>query len=311
MAEMGGSSTESEEEMVPERTEGDLVPRPVWTGLTVMPRIQGLAAAAIDTKRARLCTVTNLHTKDGRQAGGEIALWSLRTTELILSNGLPTSADGTVKSTLKLFYYGYAKSFIGIAGSSLIWAADYITLVPCGSLQAHDRQCLAAVLHKSRHELFCFFADGAIKVLRISTSVVRDAAKMRNYSKTDFAIVRSWSAKVWCEMADIDEQQHLLVASAETGVYCWDALSGALLNKFEHAHTAKVTCVHCYSIRGERRCATGGLYGDVKVWALTPAGLKKYIDFEAHMSAAVGSICFESSRGCLLTFAPSVPSIRS
>ena len=219
MAGMGSSSSdESEEEMVPERTEGDLVPRPVWTGLTVMPRIQGLAAAAIDTKRARLCTVTNLHTKDGRQAGGEIALWSLRTTEMILSHTLATSADGMVKNTLELFYSGYAKSFIGIAGSSLIWAADHITLVPCGSLQAHDRQCLAAVMHKARHELYCFFADGVIKVLKVSTSVVRDAAKMRNYSKTDFAIARSWSAKVWCDTADVDEQQDLLVASAGAGV---------------------------------------------------------------------------------------------
>ena len=47
------------------------------------------------------------------------------------------------------------------------------------------------------------------------------------------------------------------------------------------------------------------------MWALKPEGLKRHLDFEAHKNAAVGSICFESSRGCMLTFAPSAPSIKS
>lgn len=37
------SSEEGEPAPVQARLPGDLVPRPVWTGLTVMPRIPGLA----------------------------------------------------------------------------------------------------------------------------------------------------------------------------------------------------------------------------------------------------------------------------
>ena len=112
----GGSGSEMEsddDDVQAVRLPGDLVPRPVWTGLTVMPRIQGLATAAIDTKRARLCIVSNPHIKDGRQAGGEIALWSLRSTEMLLSHKLPVPADGGVKNTIHLFYVPHAKSFIG------------------------------------------------------------------------------------------------------------------------------------------------------------------------------------------------------
>jgi len=296
---MSGRSSggDTDDETRPERRQGDLVPRPVWTGLTVMPRIQGLAAASIDTKRARLCTVTNLHIKDGRQAGGEITLWSLRTTERILSSKLPVPADGVVKHTLKLFYSGPVKSFIGVAASGLLWACDHITLQPCGSLQAHDRQCLDVVLHINRQELICFFADGMVKVLRVSSSVTRDSVKMRNITKTDFTVVRSWPSGIWCETCDIDEQTELLVAAAETGVYCWNLLTGAVVTKFENTHPSKVVSVHCYSARGERRCATGGLAGEVKIWALKPEGLVKYLDFEAHKDAAVVSICFELSQG--------------
>ena len=178
--------------------------------------VQGLAAATIDTKRARLCTVTSLHIKEGRQAGGEIALWSLRTRELLHSQKQPVAADGQVKNPVKLFHMGHVKSYIGVGSSGFIWAADHISLNPCGGIQAHDRQCLEAVLHKSRCELYCFFADGIIKVYHVSSSVHRDAVKMRNLQCTDFALVNSWPSKVWCETAAVDETLNLLVAAGSS-----------------------------------------------------------------------------------------------
>lgn len=253
--------------------------------------VQGLATAAIDTKRARLCTVTNMHIKDGRPAGGEITLWSLRTTERILASKIPTPADGVVKNTLKLFYLGQVKAFIGVAASGFVWACDHITLQPCGALQIHDRQCLEAVLHKSRHELICFFADHTVKVFRVSFSIIRDSVKMRNITKTDFTLARSWNSGVWCEACDIDDHLEFLVGAAETGIYCWNLITGAMVTKIEHAHPSKIVSLDCYSARGERRCATGGLAGEVRIWALQPeeeAGVlshnsvNKYLDFEAH-----------------------------
>ena len=110
----GSSSEDTDEELATVRLQGDLVPRPVWTGLSTMPRIQGLAAATIDTRRARLCTTTNLHVKDGRHAGGEITLWSLRAQEAILSRRTPTPPDGIVQNTLKLFYVPGIKCYVGV-----------------------------------------------------------------------------------------------------------------------------------------------------------------------------------------------------
>ena len=118
--------------------------------------------------------MTNLHTKDGRPAGGELALWSMRTRELLLAGKQPLAPDGQIKPTLALFYVAHAKSFVGVSDSGYIWAADYITLQPCGGIQAHDRQCLAVCRHKARQELYCFFACGTVKVFRMSSSMHRD-----------------------------------------------------------------------------------------------------------------------------------------
>ena len=222
-------------------------------------------------------------------------------------------ADGGVKNTIHLFYLPHAKSFIGVAASSFVWAVDEITLQCNGEVQAHDRQCLAATVNRRRHELYCMFADGLVKVFTLSSAIVRDNVKMRNVSKTSFGELkdRAWQSRVWVSAADLDEQQDLLIAAAETGVYCWNVLTGALLSKFEQAHGSKVCSVHSYSVRGEGRCATGDLEGHVRIWALKDSGLKKYLYLEAHKGAQVGSICFEASQGTLLTFAPSTPSIRS
>jgi WD40 repeat protein len=184
-------------------------------------------------------------------------------------------------------------------------------------VQAHDRQCLAAVVQRRRHELYCMFADGLIKVYKVSSAIVRDNVKMRNVSQTSFAELkdRSWHSRVWASAADVYEQDanlDLLIAAAETGVYCWNGLTGALLAKYEQAHTSKVCSVHCYTVKGEGRCATGDLEGHVRIWVLKEdSGLKKYLEIEAHKGAQVASICFEASQGTLLTFAPSMPSIRS
>ena len=232
---------------------------------------------------------------------------------MILSHKIPVPADGGVKNTIHLFYLPHAKSFIGVAASSFVWAVDEITLQCNGEVQAHDRQCLAATVNRRRHELYCMFADGLVKVFTLSSAIVRDNVKMRNVSKTSFGELkdRAWQSRVWVSAADLDEQQDLLIAAAETGVYCWNVLTGALLSKFEQAHGSKVCSVHSYSVRGEGRCATGDLEGHVRIWALKDSGLKKYLYLEAHKGAQVGSICFEASQGTLLTFAPSTPSIRS
>lgn len=161
------------------------------------------------------------------------------------------------------------------------------------------------------------FADGLIKVFNVSSAIVRDNVKMRNVSQTSFGELRdrSWHSRGWVSAADVYEQDanlDLLITAAETGVYCWNGLTGALLAKFEQAHTSKVCSVHCYTVKGEGRCATGDLEGCVRIWVLKEdSGLKKYLEIEAHKGAQVASICFEASQGTLLTFAPSMPSIRS
>ena len=98
----------------------------------------------------------------------------MRTRELLLAGKQPLAPDGQIKPTLALFYVAHAKSFVGVSDSGYIWAADYITLQPCGGIQAHDRQCLAVCRHKARQELYCFFACGTVKVFRMSSSVHRD-----------------------------------------------------------------------------------------------------------------------------------------
>ena len=98
----------------------------------------------------------------------------MRTRELLLAGKQPLAPDGQIKPTLALFYVAHAKSFVGVSDSGYIWAADYITLQPCGGIQAHDRQCLAVCRHKARQELYCFFACGTVKVFRISSSMHRD-----------------------------------------------------------------------------------------------------------------------------------------
>ncbi len=56
MAALGhltSGSEDSDDDVQPVRLQGDLVPRPVWTGLTIMPRIQVGGTPAQAPARAR------------------------------------------------------------------------------------------------------------------------------------------------------------------------------------------------------------------------------------------------------------------
>ena len=161
----------------------------------------------------------------------------MRTRELLLAGKQPLAPDGQIKPTLALFYVAHAKSFVGVSDSGYIWAADYITLQPCGGIQAHDRQCLAVCRHKARQELYCFFACGTVKVFRMSSSMHRDQ-------------VWSWEERpVPADAFTCTCMPACLHAHSYMRAYVYAYMS-TLMRAYMHAHKRKHTYTRAHACMG-------------------------------------------------------------
>jgi hypothetical protein len=182
----------------------ELPPKPVWNTASVLPAIPGLAAACMDTVRARVCTATGVTTVGGRPVGGELTLWSMRTGEAVARGRLPRDAEGAVPAPRALFYAPGARVFVGLSGLAQLWAASLATLEIVGAAPAHDRRVLAAAFHAPRDEVAVSAADGRIRILAVSVQVVREpGAKARGKQVASFRVVAEWDAKCWCDVLAI------------------------------------------------------------------------------------------------------------
>mmetsp|Transcript_8913 Transcript_8913/g.20348 ORF Transcript_8913/g.20348 Transcript_8913/m.20348 type:complete len:750 (+) Transcript_8913:72-2321(+) len=297
-------STQDSEEDEVQSSEDDDSPssRPLFTCLVVMPKIQGIQTCSIDVKRSRLCTVTNTHVKDGRYSGGEIQLWSLRSKEELQRTKIPASADGVIRACRSLFACPALGCYLAVAKSGLVWAADFVNLIICGTLQAHDRHLLCEAFCHSRSELVVCGADGLVKVFKISAEKSRDAKTMRPIPKILFNAQKPWSSGLWMEKLTVNEELQVVIGSADNKLILWSLESGKEINRIEIAHAQKITSLCTYKLAYEHRLVSGDLRGNVKLWVLRSDGMRILVEFIATPDTAISELAYDSDIGCIMVF---------
>ena len=136
----------------PTKFASSLVARPIWSTLSSLEQV-ALAACAVDTQKARICTATTRHIRNGRPCGVELQLWSLRTGELIQTGAPPTlQPDEICADPLPggLYFVQSLGCIIGVCGMQL-WGVDVTRLAPAGVIQAHQRQLMGVAVGRIRH----------------------------------------------------------------------------------------------------------------------------------------------------------------
>jgi hypothetical protein len=217
-----GSGDDDDDESAPILHKG-LAIKPMWSMLSVLPRIHGLAALAVDTHRSRLCTVTCSNMRDGRQHGVEVQLWSMRSGELQLTGTVPPLVsdgadvlDGSGDPHPGgLFYAASLRCLIGLSGKSQLWAVDVVTLAHAGTLQAHDRQVIGfafnnipagegAAAATAPHAALSFI-DGWFKIFTVIPRVLKADRRLRKTPLVEFVPVRQWREQIWCDKLLLDD----------------------------------------------------------------------------------------------------------
>ena len=261
--------------------------RPLFTCLVVMPKIQGIQACSIDVKRSRLCTVTNTHVKNGKYSGGEIQLWSLRSKEELERTKIPPSADGVVRACRSLFACPALGCYLAVSKSGLVWAADFVNLIICGTLQSHDRHLLCEAFCHSRSELIVCGTDNLLKVFKISAEKSRDAKTMRPIPKIIFTALKPWNSGLWMEKITVNEELEVLIGSADNKMVLWSLGISKEICRHEAAHSHKITSLCTYKLAYEHRVVSGDMQGHIKVWVLRSDGMRLLVSKDVGIEALV------------------------
>lgn len=279
----------------------------------VRPARQGLQATAVDRDRMRICTATSMIFRNGKQKGGVVQLYSLRRGELQMEHQIQAAPDGGQVQPPRAFFYAPGlRCFLCVAGMNHIWACDVVTLFPAGYMvMASDRKLLGSCFHSERNELIVSTADGVIKVLSITSRLVRDEVRVRRTPLCEFKVSRSWKESKWCESLCLIEKLDKLIGASDTDIFMWNVLTGNKLCQVDGAHRAKISSICAFKFKGQHRFASGDQHGNVKVWNVQVESLPLQTEFSAHKESRIHSLVFESNVGCLLTYAGEVPSIKS
>ena len=250
---------------------------------------QGLQAAAVDRDRMRVCTATAQIIKNGRQKGGVVQLWSLRRGELQMEHAIQGAPDGgNVQPPRAFFYAPGLRCFLCVAGMNHVWACDVVTLFPAGYMvMAADRKLLGSVFHSGRNELAVSTADGVIKVISISSTMVRDEVRVRRTPQCEFKVCRSWKESKWFENLCLLERLDRLFGATDTDIYMWNFVTGHKLCQVDMAHRSKMCSICTFKFKGSNRLATGDQKGIVKVWNVQVDGLPAQAEFVAHKGSKI------------------------